>query len=90
MHLLLTDVVMPGRGGRELAALLHGRDPRLRIVFMSGYPDQEPFLDGPGLDDAFFLPKPFDRTRLLATVRKALDARREADAAAKASSPSLA
>ena len=73
MHLLLTDVVMPDRGGRELAALVRVRSPSTRIVFMSGYPDQEAGADGPDWGDALFLPKPFDRARLLATVRNALD-----------------
>ena len=39
IHLLVTDVVMPGLGGRELAERLRGRHPGLQVLFMSGYTD---------------------------------------------------
>jgi signal transduction histidine kinase/ActR/RegA family two-component response regulator len=74
VRLLLTDVVMPGPGGRELAGLARSRQPGLRVVFMSGYPDQKPGAGEPAWGEALFLPKPFDRNQLLGTVRSALDA----------------
>ena len=77
VQLLLTDVVMPGRGGRELAAQVRALQPDTRIVFMSAYPDQEAGTGEADWGSALFLPKPFDRAGLLATVRTALDSRQE-------------
>jgi CheY-like chemotaxis protein len=71
VDLVLTDVVMPGKGGRELAAWVRKHRPGTRVVFMSGYDsgggDGEP-LDGPLLE------KPFTAASLGAQVRAALDA----------------
>jgi CheY-like chemotaxis protein len=68
IHLVLTDVIMPDMTGQELAIELRRRDPSVRIVFMSGYPDQEL----PSLDE-MFLSKPFNPAGLSQMVRKALD-----------------
>jgi CheY-like chemotaxis protein len=68
IHLLLTDVIMPGMTGPELAEQLTSRNPQLRVVFMSGYPSRE--FDGL---QAAFLPKPFNPASLSRMVRKALD-----------------
>jgi signal transduction histidine kinase/ActR/RegA family two-component response regulator len=73
VQLLLTDVVMPGRGGRELAAWARTRSPGTRILFMSGYPEQTPGPLGEGWGEALFLAKPFNRAQLLGMVREALD-----------------
>lgn len=57
--LLITDVVMPGMGGRELADLLRKRHPALRVLFMSGYTANAIVHHGEldvGLD---FIAKPF-------------------------------
>jgi len=72
VHALVTDLVMPGIGGRELRDRIHARDPRLPVVFMSGYAD-EPLEPEPG-DDVDFLQKPFSPRSLVAAVRKRLDA----------------
>ena len=75
--LLVTDVVMPGQTGRELAAALRQSRPSLPVVFMSGYSD----VAGDGHDPADpFLPKPFAPDDLRRAARKALDARRGATA----------
>jgi two-component system, cell cycle sensor histidine kinase and response regulator CckA len=63
--LLLTDVVMPGMTGPELAAALRERYPDLRVVYMSGY--AAAVLD----DDANLVQKPFTRDTLLAAVERA-------------------
>jgi CheY-like chemotaxis protein len=68
VRLLLTDVMMPGMTGPQLADELQGRDPGLRVVFMSGYPSDHLMQR-----DAAFLPKPFNPTSLSRMVRKELD-----------------
>jgi CheY-like chemotaxis protein len=75
IHLLVTDVVMPGGlNGPELAERLRLIRPDLRVLFMSGYTDEATVQRGvlePGL---FFLPKPFPLHLLLQKVRQVLDA----------------
>jgi CheY-like chemotaxis protein len=68
IHLLLTDVIMPGMNGPQLAEELQKREPELRVVFMSGYSGRE-------LTNcrAAFLPKPFNPARLSEIVRRELD-----------------
>ena len=68
VHLLLTDVIMPGMSGPQLAGELVGRDPQLRVVFMSGYPNEE--LIG---EHRSFLQKPFNPAGLSQAIRKELD-----------------
>ncbi len=70
IHLLLTDVIMLGRSGVELAAALVARRPGLRVIYMSGYTDRDMDIDAPG---AVFLQKPFDTRQLAHHVRAALD-----------------
>ncbi len=74
IHLLLTDVVMPGPSGAELARDLRARRPELRVLFMSGYPDRafaSRGLEGTSLRP--LLPKPFTSGELVEAVRRALD-----------------
>jgi len=70
--LLLTDVVMPGMNGRQVADELRRRQGTLRVLFVSGYVDG---LVGQGEDgvDEEILPKPFTPASLLARVRGILD-----------------
>ncbi|HLH20307.1 MAG TPA: response regulator [Bryobacteraceae bacterium] len=68
VHLVLTDLIMPGLTGTQLAAELTRRKPGLRIVFMSGYPNDS--LTGP---DVAFLPKPFNPASLSRMIRRELD-----------------
>jgi two-component system, cell cycle sensor histidine kinase and response regulator CckA len=73
IHLLLTDVVMPGISGRILADQLKQKRPDVKIVFMSGYTGQrvgEKEILEPG---SAFLQKPFTRDSLARKVREALD-----------------
>ena len=74
VRLLLTDVVMPGMGGPDLARKVRALRPEIRVLFMSGYPEPGLPADGEALAGAPFIAKPFDRAALLAMVRKALDA----------------
>jgi two-component system, cell cycle sensor histidine kinase and response regulator CckA len=73
IHLLLTDVVMPGMGGRELAERLQSEMPTLRVLYTSGYTDDDIVRHGVSERDAAFLAKPFTPDELAAGVRAALD-----------------
>jgi CheY-like chemotaxis protein len=73
IDLLLTDIVMPGQNGRDLAESIRLLRPGLRIVFMSGYAPETLMPPG-GWPDAGWLDKPFTAGRLLAKVRAALEA----------------
>ncbi|MBI1789360.1 MAG: response regulator [Acidobacteria bacterium] len=71
IHLLLTDMVMPGSSGDELAATLARVRAPMRVICMSGYTDGA-FPLRPG---AAFLPKPFTPDTLARKLRDVLDAR---------------
>lgn len=73
IHLLLTDVVMPGLPGRELAQRLTARHPGLRVLFMSGYTDQVVVEQGMIEARAPFLQKPFSPEALRRKLREVLD-----------------
>lgn len=71
--LLLTDVVMPGLPGGEVAERIGRLVPGLRVLFMSGFPDSLVSAQGVLIGDVQFLAKPFTSTSLLAAVRQALE-----------------
>jgi PAS domain S-box-containing protein len=73
VHLLVTDVVMPGMSGRDLAELVAAAHPGTRFLFMSGYP--EDYLGHHGVMESgtAFLQKPFMPDHLLRKVREVLD-----------------
>ncbi len=73
IHLLLTDVVMPGISGRELAKRLTGRYPNLRVLYMSGYTYNVIAHDGTLEEGISFLQKPFTPHVLTQKVREVLD-----------------
>ena len=72
VHLLLTDVTMPEMKGPELAQRLRGERPQTRIVFMSGYNDEQLWDGGPS--SPICLQKPFSPQVLGETLRTVLDA----------------
>ncbi|MGH9218464.1 MAG: ATP-binding protein, partial [Vicinamibacterales bacterium] len=71
IHLLLTDVVMPGMKGPELAGRLRALRPGLRVLLMSGYAAD--VVTSGDLRDAALMAKPFSPAALSQTVRNALD-----------------
>lgn len=73
IHLLLTDVVMPDIQSRQLVetVLEHALIPR--VLYMSGYTEDETLLRGLGAPDAALLQKPFTPEALARAVRTALD-----------------
>jgi signal transduction histidine kinase len=73
-QLLVTDVVMPGLSGPSLAARLLQQNPRLRVLYMSGYTDDPRLIDGAGGGGAPLLEKPFTPAALAERVRRVLDA----------------
>ena len=73
IDLLLTDVVMPGIGGRALAQELSRRRPDIRLVYMSGYTGQTVGTQESFEPGSHFLSKPFTRETLTRKVREALD-----------------
>jgi CheY-like chemotaxis protein len=73
IHLMLTDVIMPGMTGPELVGRIKSARPSMEIVYMSGY-SQHTTLDLAGA----FLPKPYSPQALAIKVRETLDAPRSA------------
>ena len=73
IHLLLSDLVLPGMGGRELAEILGKTSDSMKIIFVSGYAGHS--VAGKDLDfpDAHFLSKPFSMHGLAVAVREVLD-----------------
>ena len=73
IDLLLTDVVMPGMSGRDLAKQLTARLPNLRVLFMSGYTYNVIAENGTLEEGLSFLQKPFTPKALAQRVRETLD-----------------
>jgi len=76
IHLLLTDVVMPGMGGRDLSEAIRVLRPEMQVLFMSGYTDDA--IVRHGIVDATdaFVQKPFTPLSLARKVRAVLDAKK--------------
>jgi CheY-like chemotaxis protein len=74
VHLLLTDMVMPGGlSGRQVGERLLAQDPALKVIYSSGYSPGMAGQDVAVLKDKNFLPKPYCPTKLLEVLRQCLD-----------------
>ena len=73
IDLLLTDVMLPGLHGPDLAQKLLAEQPDLKVLYISGYTDDESVRTGTNPPGARFLPKPFTLGALLGKVRETLD-----------------
>ena len=73
IHLMLTDVVMPGISGGETAQLLQAQRPDLRVLFMSGHTENSIVHHGVLDPGVAFLQKPFKHDLLVSKVREVLD-----------------
>lgn len=76
VHLVVTDVVMPGMDGRELGRRLGQSRPTLPILYMSAYDVNDIFRRGSPTSSAPFLQKPFRREGLITSVERLLSRRR--------------
>lgn len=76
IQLLVTDVVMPGMGGRELADSIRQQRPSVRVLYTSGYTDDAMIRYGVREEVDAFLPKPYTPLGLTQKVRAVLDAPR--------------
>ncbi len=74
IRLLLTDVVMPGFSGPEVATIVSRCRPGIRTIFMSGYTDDAIVHHGVIRDDVPFIQKPFSLDGLARKIREILDA----------------
>lgn len=73
IHLLLTDVVMPGAGGKVIADRLSALRPGIKVLFMSGYTDEAIVHHGVLDSNVEFIQKPFTPMGLSKKVREVLD-----------------
>jgi DNA-binding NtrC family response regulator len=73
VHLLLTDVVMPMMSGREVADILQGRRPEMRVLYMSGYTSDDMLRHGVSEAAVAFIQKPMTPAALARKVRDVLD-----------------
>jgi PAS domain S-box-containing protein len=72
IHLLLTDVAMPGMGGRDLAVQLASAHPEMKVLFMSGHTEDGVVRRGAQESALNFIQKPFRTEQLLQKVRELL------------------
>lgn len=73
IDMLLTDVVMPNLSGPELAKSIRARFPKTKVLFMSGYTDDEVVRTGLLQAEVAFIQKPFNPFGLIQKVRQVLD-----------------
>ena len=73
IQLMITDVVMPGMSGRELKDHLISLRPKMKVIFMSGYTDDDIIRHGILKKEMHFIQKPFSMEALAQKVRMVLD-----------------
>jgi CheY-like chemotaxis protein len=73
IDLLLTDVVMPRKSGQEVAEVLRRAHPGIRVLYLSGYTEDDIFRHGVLESETAFLHKPFTLVDLATKVRDMLD-----------------
>jgi PAS domain S-box-containing protein len=74
IHLVLTDVVMPGLGGRRLGEMILERRPEARVLYMSGHTEDAVVRSGVLHEEVPFLQKPFRPATLTRKIREVIDA----------------
>jgi PAS domain S-box-containing protein len=79
IHLLVSDVVIPGVGGRELAEQLLALHPEMQVLYLSGYTDDAIVRHGILQESVNFLQKPFSSAVLARKVREVLDTHRKGE-----------
>ncbi len=77
VDLLVTDVVMPGMGGQQLANRVQALHPDVRVLYVSGYTDDRALERSQGGEGAQFLPKPFTPAALIERVSAILERKRD-------------
>jgi CheY-like chemotaxis protein len=77
IHLILTDVVMPGMSGRNLVDRLREIHPEMKVLYMSGYTDNAILHHGVLEKGTNFIQKPFTLENLARKVREVLDKNRD-------------
>jgi DNA-binding NtrC family response regulator len=73
LDLLVTDIVMPGGSGQDLASTMSLSYAGLGIIFMSGYADNVALQEAASQPGVFFVPKPFTLKHMLEKIREALN-----------------
>lgn len=73
IHLVITDMVMPKIGGRELSRRVSLLGKNIKFIYMSGYFEDAALTDQKSMESFYYLQKPFSEEALLQKVRKVLD-----------------
>ena len=73
IHLLVTDVVLPGESGRQIAERMRQARPNLKVLYISGFSDDESVRTGNFPPGSKYLQKPFALGALISKVREALE-----------------